>query len=230
MKQIRFLSFALFLMAATPLFIACSDDDDSKTDVDTNKAFTECPDANHPHMIDLGLPSGTKWACCNVGAKAPEEYGNYYAWGETQPKSEYNWDTYQYYDGSKSGDDRFVNIGSDIAGTVYDAATANWGTPWRMPSRVQFLELKDECSSEWTNQSGVNGYKFTGRNGGTIFLPAAGCRTENGFLSEDSFGGGYWSSTSTAPKASYGLHYDSNGPFWSSVFTRNYGFTVRPVR
>ncbi len=91
-----------------------------------------CPDGNHPHMIDLGLPSGTKWACCNVGASKPEDYGNYYAWGETQPKSVYDEDTYAYYQNGS-----YVNIGSDIAGTGYDAATANWGAPWRRDSGGQ---------------------------------------------------------------------------------------------
>lgn len=113
--------------------------------------ITGCPDNNHPHMIDLGLPSGTKWACCNVGANAPEEYGNYYAWGETQPKSVYGWSTYQYgyynYDGDYS---HLVNIGSDIAGTGYDAATANWGAPWRMPSKAQCDELINNTTSVWT--------------------------------------------------------------------------------
>lgn len=87
-------------------------------------SLTLCPDENHPHMIDLGLPSGTKWACCNVGASNPEDYGNYYAWGETQPKSVYNSVTYLYCTGQDIDGDgwidknlSFVNIGSDIAGT-----------------------------------------------------------------------------------------------------------------
>lgn len=137
--------------------------------------YISCPDANHPHMIDLGLPSGTKWACCNVGATMPEGYGNYYAWGETQPKSTYNWNTYQY---GNSGAD-VVNIGSNIAGTSYDAATANWGSPWRMPTVSQISELINNCSNTWTTQNGVNGRRFTGTNGGTIFLPAAGYHSDD---------------------------------------------------
>lgn len=192
---------------------------------------TTCPDANHPHMIDLGLPSGTKWACCNVGASTPEGYGNYYAWGETQPKSVYNWDTYQYgyynYDGDYS---HLVNIGSDIAGTQYDAATANWGSPWRMPSWTQIQELLNNCTSVWTTQNGVNGRKFTGPNGGTIFLPAAGYRwrDELDFLGSWGY---YWSSALDEgyPCGAYSLNFDSDHAYWSSR-DRLLGRSVRPVR
>lgn len=147
-----------------------------------------CPDNNHPHMIDLGLPSGTKWACCNVGASYPESYGNYFAWGETKPKSDYSTRNYQHWvdldgDGllTYSISDsyhwvtrEYTNIGSDIAGTVYDAATANWGAPWRMPSEDQIKELIWYTSRKLTSQKGVNGLKFVGVNGGFIFLPSAG--------------------------------------------------------
>ena len=188
------------------------------------ETYTSCPDGNHPHMIDLGLPSGTKWACCNVGASAPEQYGNYYAWGETSPKSEYNWDTYQY----GSSIDNVVNSGSDIAGTGYDAATANWGSPWRMPSQAQIQELLNYCTSTWTTQNGVNGQEFTGPNGGTIFLPAAG-RRWNGEL--DDAAGDYWSSTpyESSPYNAYLLYFDSGIAYWYSI-GRSDGLTVRPVR
>jgi len=102
-----------------------------------------CPDDNHPHMIDLGLSSGTKWACCNVGANKPEGNGDYYAWGETQTKSKYNWSTYTHCDGSE---ENCHNIGSDIAGTRYDVAHVKWGGSWVMPSRDQIKELKDNCT------------------------------------------------------------------------------------
>ena len=192
---------------------------------------TSCPDANHPHMIDLGLPSGTQWACCNVGASAPEQYGNYYAWGETSPKSVYNWDTYLYgyynFDGDYS---HLVNIGSDIAGTGYDAATANWGNPWRMPSLTQILELLNSCTSTWTSQNGVNGRKFVGPNGGTIFLPAAGYRWRSELGSAGSYGY-YWSSSlrESYPDGACGLYFYSGSARWSDD-DRGTGRTVRPVR
>ena len=187
---------------------------------------TSCPDANHPHMIDLGLPSGTKWACCNVGASAPEQYGNYYAWGETQPKSVYYWETYQY----GSSWDNVVNIGSDIAGTSYDAATVNWGSPWRMPSIEQCRELISSCTSTWTTQNGVNGRKFTGPNGGTIFLPAAGYRWSSELYDTGS-SGHYWSSTldESYPDLAWGLYFGSGGVN-TYCSGRGNGHSVRPVR
>lgn len=183
-----------------------------------------CPDANHPHMIDLGLPSGTKWACCNVGASAPEQYGNYYAWGETQPKSEYNWDTYDYYQNGNC-----VNIGSDIAGTGYDAATTNWGASWRMPTKTQFDELRTSCTSVWMTQNGISGSKFTGPNGGTIFLPATGSYWYSKLWDAGS-DGFYWSSTlfESDSNDAWDLDFYSGG-VGTMGNLRNNGLSVRPV-
>ena len=133
--------------------------------------FLSCPDDHHPHAIDLGLPSGTKWCCCNVGADKPEEYGDYFAWGEPFGKSYYSSDNYVHYDSNTGG---YTNIGSDIARTDYDAATIIMRPPWRMPTIAQQQELIDNCSHEWTQQNGVSGILVTGPNGGRIFLPAAG--------------------------------------------------------
>ena len=181
-------------------------------------------------MIDLGLPSGTKWACCNVGASTPEGYGNYYAWGETQPKSWYSEDSYQYYNGNLDYPDCWVNIGSDIAGTQYDAATANWGSPWRMPTLTQIEELLNNCTSVWTTQNGVNGRKFTGPNGGTIFLPAAGDRWSDELYGLGSLGD-YWFSAlrESYPDGACYLVFASDGAVWS-YYGRLYGLSVRPVR
>ena len=200
-----------------------------------HKGETSCPDENHPHMIDLGLPSGTQWACCNVGASTPEGYGNYYAWGEIQPKSVYNWNTYAYWH-DNDGDgyvesNEIVNIGSDIAGTGYDAATANWGAPWRMPSLAKCQELRDNCTSVWTSQNGVNGQKFTGPNGGTIFLPAAGRRWDS-VLYYASSPGSYWSSTlyESDPYNAWYLNFYSVGVSTDYIDDRCFGLPVRPVR
>ena len=200
------------------------------------KGETSCPNANHPHMIDLGLPSGTKWACCNVGASAPEQYGDYFAWGETSPKSVYNDDTYayctvQYTDiGYIVRNVSYVNIGSDIAGTSYDAATANWGLPWRMPSKVQIQELDNSCTSTWTTQNGVKGRKYTGPNGSTIFLPAAGMRVDDNLIMAGSYGQ-YWSSTLYNPGGAYYLDSNWSGSGLSSyALRRSQGLSVRPVR
>ncbi|MBO4315943.1 MAG: hypothetical protein J5867_08295 [Prevotella sp.] len=190
---------------------------------------TSCPDSKHPHMIDLGI--GTLWACCNVGASSPEQYGGYYAWGETHEKALYNWDTYQYgyynFDGDYS---HLVNIGSDISSTQYDAATANWGAPWRMPTLDEIKKLLDNCDSEWTTENGVYGRRFTSKiNRGSIFLPAAGYRSD-GDLDLAGSNGLYWSSTQlpSYSRGAYGLLFGSGDAYWS-YFDRDYGFTVRPV-
>ena len=158
-----------------------------------------CPDSHHPHAIDLGLPSGTKWACCNVGAKSPEGYGGYYAWGETSEKSEYTWQNYAYYNSST---DEYVNIGSNIAGTVYDVAHVRMGGSWRMPTLEQQRELINNCTRQWTTQNGVNGTLVTGPNGGQIFLPAAGFRWDDG-LGDAGEGGCCWSSSLSASYGGY---------------------------
>ena len=190
------------------------------------KGALACPDSHHPHAIDLGLPSGTKWCCCNVGASTPEGYGGYYAWGETSEKSVYNWDTYAY----GSSWDNCQYIGSDIAGTSYDVARVRMGAPWRMPSLTQIQELLNNCSRQWTTQNGVNGILVTGRNGGQIFLPAAGCRWYDD-LGNAGGDGDYWSS-SLGPDGdygAYGLYFNSGYWRWYGDDLRDYGHPVRPV-
>ena len=97
-----------------------------------NDITLSCPDDNHPHAIDLGLPSGTLWACCNVGADKPESYGGYYAWGETEEKTTYNLSEYLYYQNGS-----YLNLGSEIAGSSYDVAHVMWGGSWMMASKAQ---------------------------------------------------------------------------------------------
>ena len=196
-----------------------------------------CPDENHPHAIDLGLPSGTKWCCCNVGASTPEGYGGYYAWGETSEKSVYNEVTYKYFNGQDTDGDGWidqnfsvVNIGSDIAGTQYDAVMVNMGAPWRMPSADQMKELYNSCSRQWTQKNGVNGILVTGPSGGQIFLPAAGSR----WLIELSNAGsdGYYWFSSLDPNdddSAYYLYFYSDGWRWN-YWGRDDGLTVRAVR
>ena len=118
--------------------------------------------------IDLGLPSGTKWASWNLGASSPEECGGRYAWGETEEKLVYSNETYLNYDRSTG---KYRNIGNDIFGTAYDAAHVKWGGLWHMPSQAEVEELLTFCTYEWTTFKGVKGGKFTGRNGNSIFLP-----------------------------------------------------------
>ena len=175
---------------------------------------------NGHDWVDLGLPSGTKWATCNVGATAPEGYGNYYAWGETTTKSSYT-------------EENSVTYGepmSDISGNAtYDAARANWGSTWRMPTNAEMEELENNCTWTWTTQSGVTGMKVTGSNGNSIFLPAAGyCfGTSRRHVGEY---GDYWSSSPKEGRddCTYNLCFDSGDRDVSWV-SRDYGPTVRPV-
>lgn len=120
-------------------------------------------------VVDLGL--SVYWCSCNVGAESPEEYGDYFAWGETKPKSQYTKETYSYYDDTTK---QYIDIGKNICGTEYDAATVNLGSDWRMPTKNEFDELKEKCSLEWTQISGINGFKVVGPNGNSIFIPASG--------------------------------------------------------
>ena len=195
-------------------------------DEDSQQTYLSCPDDHHPHMIDLGLPSGTLWACCNVGADKPEAYGDYYAWGETNTKSTYSWSTYTHCDGSSS---TCHNLGSDIAGTQYDVAHVKWGGSWVMPSKEQQDELRNNCTSTWTTQKGVSGRLFTGTNGGSIFLPAAGSR-HGSDLNGAGSGGSYWSSTQypSGANVAYYLGFYS-GNTGTVYYDRRDGFTVRPV-
>ena len=196
-----------------------------------------CPDDHHPHAIDLGLPSGTKWCCCNVGASTPEGYGGYYAWGETSEKSVYNDATYKYYNGQDTDGNGYidknfsvVNIGSDIAGTQYDVARVRMGAPWRMPSVGQMEELINNCSRQWTQLNGVNGILVTGPSGGQIFLPAAGCRWDDELYYAG--GEGYYWSSSLYPdddNGAYCLYFRSGVWFWEGSW-RYIGHSVRAVR
>ena len=182
-------------------------------------------DVESGEAVDLGLPSGTKWASWNVGASKPEEYGHYYAWGETVTKTEYSQSTYQYYQNGS-----YVDIGSDISGTQYDVATVLWGDDWRMPTKDEFQELKNNCTSEWTTVNGVNGRKFTSKtNGKSIFLPAAGFWVNGDFTAAGSVGYYLLSTIGYRPDYSCELWFSSNNATWD-FGNRHLGFSVRPVR
>ena len=184
--------------------------------------------------VDLGL--SVKWATMNVGANAPEGYGDYFAWGETEPKDYYNWSTYKWCKGSYNTMTKYCTD-SDY-GTVDnkttlelsdDAAHANWGGTWRMPTVDEIKELKEKCNLEWTTQSGVNGLKVTGPNGNSIFLPAAGDRWYDDLYNAGNYGL-YWSSSlyPSLDDGAYRLYFDSGGPDWDGNY-RGDGQSVRAV-
>lgn len=196
--------------------------------------------------VDLGLPSGLKWAKCNLGAPKPSEPGDHYAWGETDPKAEYTWATYKWMqagqseakyitkytiaDGETGGiwyDSSGAFIGDNKTALVAadDAATAKLGSPWRMPTIDEFQELIDKCTWTWTTQDGVNGYQVDGPNGNAIFLPA-------GYLVIGSYRADYyWSSSlsTTESDCAYSLDLNSDRYFIARTY-RYFGCTVRPVR
>ena len=169
--------------------------------------------------VDLGLPSGTRWATCNVGANSPTAYGNFYAWGETRTKTTYNSSSYtipQYNS-------------STTLGSTLDAATANMGTGWRMPTQTEMNELKNNCTVTWTTQNGIHGCLFTGPNGNSIFLPAAGHYEGSSNLDRGT-AGYYWSSSRNSSSSDHAnfLRFTSSGCNMSSYY-RYYGFSVRAV-
>ena len=191
-----------------------------------------CPDENHPHIIDLGLSSGTKWACCNIGADCPEAWGGYYAWGEKEEKETYSEVTYLFASWDNSiGDYVWSDIGESISGTEYDVATKNWGEAWRMPTKEQMEELQSQCTSETYTQNGKKGLLFTGKSGNRIFMPFAGAKVGK----KTSYTESYcfcWSGTASTTNASkaYMMRIAPNGYIECLIDGRYYGVSIRPVR
>ncbi len=176
---------------------------------------------NGHNYVDLGLPSGKKWATCNVGADSPIAYGDYFAWGEITPKETYDWSTYIWCNGEESTITKYSDNPNEgyngytdnlrILLPEDDAAAANWDANWRTPTFNEMSELRTKCSVTWTPQNGVNGRLFTGPNGNSIFLPAAGNRY-NGIYGGAETYGSYWCSniTSGFPTGAKLLFFDSN--------------------
>ena len=190
--------------------------------------------------VDLGLPSGIKWASCNVGAEKPEDYGNYYAWGEVLPKENYSEGTYKYANGASGKFTKYCNDATYGYGgftdnkttldPLDDAAYFNWGGSWRMPTDAEWQELQDYCTWTWTTQNGINGYQVASKtNSNSIFLPAAGYRgvpnLSVGYL------GCYWSSSlyEDGPYDAWALSSNSDRVYRSRGGGRGSGQSVRPV-
>ena len=179
--------------------------------------------------VDLGL--SVYWAKCNIGADSPEQYGDYYAWGETETKDNYSWETYKW---CNNGDyDNLTKYGTVDNKTVLDleddVAHLKLGGKWRMPTDEEFTELRTNCTWTWTTENDVNGYKVTAPNGNSIFLPAAGGWNESSLYLEGSLGY-YWSSSlnSDSPSIAWRIFF-SSGTVHRGDYVRYYGFSVRPV-
>ena len=187
--------------------------------------------------VDLGLPSGTLWATYNVGATCPDEFGDFFAWGETAPKEEYDWNNYKWCNGSENTMTKYC---SNISfGTVDnkteldpedDAAYVNWGPSWRMPTHEQYQELLNNCTWEWTTYAGVTGCQFTGPNGNTLFFPGAGYYYYD-IWSGDGDGGICWSRTlDPVYNQAFYFNFYMFGVNCNFSSRRMDGFTVRAVR
>ena len=216
---------ALCCMAA--LFAACE-----KNDVEPTAG-----DANGHEYVDLGL--SVKWATCNIGATTPEDYGNYYAWGETKPQSTYNWSTYKWCNGSSSTFTKYNTSSSfgtvdnkTVLNLADDAARANWGGSWRMPTDGEWGELLDECTWEWKNayKGTTAGYLVTSKiNGNSIFLPAAGYRF-GGDLDYAGYYCFYWPSSLDTEGPDNAWRVDLlSGSGDGGGHSRDAGQSVRPV-
>ena len=201
-------------------------------------------DGSH-EWVDLGLPSGTLWATCNVGASKPEEYGDFFAWGETSPKSGYDWSTYKYCKGtqetltkycldSSCGYNGFTDALSELL-PEDDAATANWGNGWQMPSDRQIVELKSKTTMESKTVNGVSGMLITSKsNGKSIFLPAAGYHRW-GAIQDVGSDGRYWSRSLNTSDSNYkyttrAFHLLLSSQYPIEDTFRAVGCSVRPVR
>ncbi|MBP3354084.1 MAG: hypothetical protein J6L02_05475 [Bacteroidales bacterium] len=232
MKHLKLLLLLLAMLLTIPILVSCDGEDEEEALLNPNND----PYNGHEY-VDLGL--SVKWSICNVGATSPEEYGDYFAWGETSPKTTNNWSTYKYCNGTWNTMTKYC-IDSEY-GTVDnktvleltdDAAHVNWGGSWRMPTEAEQDELRDanNCTWEWTTQNGVNGYKVTSKkNGNSIFLPAAGSRRGSG-LNYVGSRGYYWSSSllTSDSNLAYDVYFDSDDVDWGSVYRCN-GQSVRPV-
>lgn len=210
---------AMMLMLSTVFILtACGEDKNSDEPTPPVIPPVEEPSTINGHeYADLGL--SVKWATMNVGASSPENYGGYYAWGETEEKDYYSEKTYKYRYGNS-----YIDIGNDICGSKYDVAHTKWGGSWRMPTYSEFEELEKSCKREVITLNGVTGCKYTAKNGKSIFLPMGGWKM---YTSVDDKGTDlcYWTGTKEGTKA-YVQLYTYNKTL---LGIRYFGLSVRPV-
>ena len=215
----------------------------SVSDIDSLKFINETvsepqitpPSASGYEAIDLGLPSGLKWASFNVGATKPEEYGKYYAWGEVEEKDVYTWETYKWCKGSDNSMTKYCCEGDfgtvdnkTILDPEDDVAQTEWGGSWRMPTSSELWELIEHCEWVRTTLNNVYGYKVTGSNGNSIFFPSAGYRAGTELRVVGLYGY-YWGATYSASYYATELGMQDNENYWLNCDMRCYGLTVRPV-
>lgn len=231
----RFLKIVTAFLLMSFVTVGCKPDEPIPTDNQDDPVVLD-------GCVDLGLPSGILWATCNIGASVPEEAGTYFAWGDTVSKEMYDWKSYRYanfVDGNYLLNKYCTNPVYGVGGfadslttlePVDDAATANWGTEWRMPTREEFDELYRETTFVWTTLNGVEGRLLTGRNGNSIFLPATGFYLDDKLICTGL--GIYWSSSlqTTSQVSAWSLHFDYENCHVCATYERSRGQCVRAVR
>lgn len=236
---------AIMLSMAMVFAVGCKPENDPENGGNDNGGgsevtFTVSGNYQGHNYVDLGLPSGNLWATCNLGADVPESYGAFIAWGETQPKdTTYWWDTYKY-----SATDDFHGLTKYCCNAEFgfngfydglrvlldedEAAKANWGGDWRMPSHNDWEELVDNCSSEWVTIDDVKGKLFTASNGNTLFLPAAGLISY--MVDAVNVHGHYWMNELVESGVTVAQEFMFSANDNSLIGTyRCYGQSVRPV-
>ena len=244
MKRERILLLAFAAMLTVGMTSCGKDDDSAGNNGNGTEQPTPTPTPGpgpqpSDNWVDLGLPSGLLWAKCNLGANAPEEYGNYYAWGETTTKEVYYWSTYRYCIADGDGELQTLTKynTSSTYGTIDnlttlqsadDAATAALGSGARTPTKEEWEELINNTTVEWTTLNGVIGRMFTAANGNTLFLPAAGVREGSELYGAGSYGD-YWSSSllTDYPYNAWYFYLDGSGAL---DYSRYGGLSVRAVR
>ena len=232
---------AIMLTIAVATFAGCKKENSQGNDGNDNGGDSSDTIVAIHEYVDLGLPSGTLWATCNVGANAPEDFGDYFAWGETMTKDVYDWKSYKYGDCANDrfemtkyctdscyGFNGFVD-NLTILESADDAATANWGADWRMATKEEWKELFLKTTCTWTTQNGVEGRLLTGVNGNSVFLPATGFRLEG-----ELFGpalGNYWTSSlhTDFNERGWSFHFEGENCHVCGTYERNRGQVVRAV-
>lgn len=232
----------IFVLALTAvLFFGCKPENGSNDGSNTYDGHG---------YVDLGLPSGTLWATCNLGAETPYEYGDYYAWGEIEPKTLFRWSNYKYGNAHNKLTKYCYDAAYGFGGFVDnlyellpedDAAKKQWGSGWCMPTVEQWKELKDNTNNEWKKVNGVNGWRFVGPNGKTLFLPASGSYSEQNMyegtepLYPESQGC-YWANSnydaSNLDRTCYAWHFEFDAFPSCQMYSyhRSDGYSIRPVR
>ena len=228
----RLLTYLFIIIFINATFTACSDDDDEEE---------EATSEFDSHAVDLGLPSGVLWSDVNLGASAPEDYGDFFAWGEVETKSNYSWETYKY--GKANALTKYVpkNKANSIGNNGFyddktqlertdDAAAVNLGGKWRTPTKADWDELSENATWTWETLNDIEGYRVTGPTGKSIFLPT--CGGYNGpTLRFAGFGGAYWTPSFVDENPVNGVYfYFRNGSRYFDDSERYFGRSIRPVK